>query len=89
MGRIILLYVLAMVLPYVAFKLWIRFERWRLRQPPEKRPVPWIPIVAVGTFLVILVTLGEAFLGGDPAGGRYVPARLEDGRLIPGHIEAE
>lgn len=88
MGRIILLYVLALTLPFIAYRLWLRFEAWRARLPPEKRPVPWVPLVAVGLFFVIIVTLGEAFLGGDPAGGTYVPARLEDGRLVPGHIEA-
>ena len=32
--------------------------------------------------------LSLAFLGGEPAGGRYIPAHMQDGQLIPGRIEA-
>ncbi|MFA5123283.1 DUF6111 family protein [Zavarzinia sp.] len=88
MGRIVLLYAAAIVLPFAAYLFWLRFEAWRERLPAASRPLPWVPLLAVGLLLVIVVTLGEAFLGGDTAGGTYVPARVEDGKLIPGHIEA-
>lgn len=88
MARLILMYLIAFSLPFAAYFLWLRWERWRAELPPGKRPLPWVPLATVGFFLVILVTLGEAFLGGDPAGGTYVPAHMEDGRLVPGRIEA-
>lgn len=89
MGRIILINLLAFVLPFLSYLMWLRFERWRERLPPEQRPLPWVPLVAIGLMLVILVTLSLAFLGGEPAGGRYVPAHVQDGKLVPGRIEAE
>lgn len=89
MGRIILIYVLAFVLPFVSYLLWLRFERWREGLPPEKRPLPWVPLVAIALMLVITVTLGLAFFGGEPAGGRYIPAHMQDGKLVPGRIETE
>lgn len=89
MGRIILINLLAFVLPFLSYLMWLRFERWRERLPPERRPLPWVPLVAIGLMLVVLVTLSLAFLGGEPAGGRYVPAHMQDGQLVPGRIEAE
>ncbi|PWR22699.1 DUF6111 family protein [Zavarzinia aquatilis] len=88
MGRIILLYLAAFALPFVSYLMWLRFERWRERLPPEKRPLPWVPLVAIALMLAIMVTLGLAFLGGEPAGGRYIPAHMQDGKLVPGRIEA-
>lgn len=88
MARIILFYVLAFVLPFASYLMWLRFERWRERLPPEKRPLPWVPLLAVALALALVVTLGQAFFGGEPAGGRYVPAHMEGDRLVPGRIEA-
>ncbi|PWR23285.1 DUF6111 family protein [Zavarzinia compransoris] len=88
MARTIILSLLAVVLPFAAYLFWLRFERWRERLPPEKRPVPWVPLLAVGIVLALVVVFGEALLGGAPAGGRYVPARIENGQLVPGQFEA-
>lgn len=88
MARTVLLYLIAFALPFIAYLFWLRWERWRSEQPPEKRPLPWIPLASVGVFLVIVVILGESFLRGDDANGRYVPAHIEDGKLVPGRIEA-
>lgn len=89
MARIVLLYVIAFMLPFAAYFLWLRWERWRSELPPEKRPLPWIPLASVGVALIILLTLSEAFLRGDEASGRYVPAHMQDGRLVPGRVESD
>lgn len=87
MIRTIIFSLLAVVLPFVAYLFWLRFERWRERLPAEERPWPWVPLLAVGLFLAIIVVFGEAWLGGVPAGGEYVPARLENGQLVPGQFQ--
>lgn len=52
---------------------------------PESWPLPtlaWLTVVALalmaGSFIVL------AHWGGDPPGSDYVPAHIEDGRLVPG-----
>lgn len=87
MIRTIVFSLLAIVLPFVAYLFWLRFERWRERLPPEQRPLPWVPLLAVGIALAIMVVLGQALLGGAPAGTDYVPARFENGQLVPGQFQ--
>jgi len=55
---------------------------------PESWPLPtlaWLTIAALllmaGSFIVL------AQWGGDPAGSKYVPAHIENGKLVPGATE--
>ncbi len=65
--------------PFAAFAL------LRLLSPAERLPawVPWAFAAAVVTMIGLLLLL-RRFDAGD-AHRTYVPARLEDGRVVPGH----
>ena len=65
--------------PFVAFAV------LRLVLPARGLPSWVLPLfgAAVATMLALLLYL-RSFDAGD-AGQAYVPARLEDGRVVPGH----
>lgn len=52
----------------------------------------WHPrIVAVLTVIAMLLLFGSLFLlaerSGQPAGSKYVPPHMEDGKLVPGQFK--
>jgi hypothetical protein len=54
-------------------------EHWRLKV---------LAICAVaGCVLVIASLIGFAHFGGAPPSGTYIPAHMENGKLVPGQIK--
>lgn len=91
MSRIILQYVLPILLPTLVFIGWLALTR----KPGETRAEtlarvqdgPWYWLVISG---FALMAAGLVYLGlshGEPPGSDYVPPRVEDGRVIPGHTK--
>jgi hypothetical protein len=78
------------LIPLVIYLLW----HWRAvarakkqgTTPPSFRDGPWYWVILsmLGIALVCFLFLG---LTHDAEKGQYVPPRLEDGRVVPGHIE--
>ncbi len=62
--------------PFLVFVLW-----WQLGA--RSRLMAWAILGGVLTLLATLAWL--ALTTGLPRAGGYVPARLQDGRIIPGH----
>jgi hypothetical protein len=81
MLRILLQYVLPLVLPFLA---WLIYAR--LAHKPE-RDAPWIGLAAAGVGLLAVSLVTWGLLGGSEPGETYVPARFEDGKLVPGTTE--
>ncbi|MEM8590415.1 MAG: DUF6111 family protein [Pseudomonadota bacterium] len=74
---------------YIAFAWWQRRRAVAagLERPPplwENTPWFWLVLSGFGLFAVALVLF--AILGGAPAGSEYVPPRMEDGEVVPGHF---
>jgi Family of unknown function (DUF6111) len=73
--------ILLFLAPFAAFALWRRLN-------PGAEPSPgvvWLALAGLGLALAGAVWYGlEVSMG---PGTVYVPARVEDGRLIPGHTE--
>jgi len=72
------------VLPFVVYAIYLWATRAGVLHP-ESWPLStlmWLTIVALllmaGSFIVL------AQWGGDPAGSDYIPAHIENGRLVPG-----
>ena len=72
------------VLPFLVYAIYLWATRAGVLHP-ESWPLPtlmWLTIAAlllmVGSFIVL------AHWGGDPAGSEYIPAHIENGRLVPG-----
>ncbi len=56
--------------------------------PPWWIDVPWVSLAAAGAALLAVVLVALALLGGHEISGVYEPARLIDGRLVPGTTTA-
>jgi hypothetical protein len=70
--------------PFVAYALFL----WATREgvlDVSSWPLPrlmWLTIAALVLVIASLLALAE--FGGSPPGSTYVPAHLENGRLVPG-----
>jgi hypothetical protein len=95
MMRILLQIVLPLVLPFVVYAAWLSVEQRRAEklgrgEAPTWAEAPLVWLAGSGLGLALIATLGVSLLqGGDKYDGLYVPARVENGRIVPGHIEAE
>jgi hypothetical protein len=92
MARILLQYVLPIVLPSLVYFAWVAYENRRIAQGGEGtarrlEDGPWAWLIGGGVALAVLGAIAAAVLGGRGKEGVYVPPRLEDGRIIPGHLE--
>jgi cytochrome c biogenesis protein CcdA len=91
--RILLEVVLPIVLPTLIYLGYIRVERRRAAAAGNPNLVPWwvstpwLVLAGAGVFAAALVLSIVVLRSGDPIHGVYVPAHLENGRLIPGHVE--
>jgi bacteriorhodopsin len=90
MSRVLLQYLLPLILPTVIYLIWalaIRDSGSGKKLATILREGPWFWLIVAGMLLagasLVFTALSR---GGDPT-GRYVAPRLEDGRVIPGHIE--
>lgn len=90
MIRKILTVVVPLLAPLVAYLVWAWFTAQRRearefgRRLPAWQEWPWAWLITAGAALVTatLFALGLSEDGGT--GKQYVPARYEDGRLVPG-----
>jgi hypothetical protein len=88
MLRVLLTIVLPLLLPTALYVVWIAFASWSASREKVKLralPLVWLAFAGVALLAIVLVTVTVHF--GEPADGRYVPPRYEDGRVIPPHVE--
>lgn len=91
MARILFQIIFPIVLPALLYALWMTAERRRAdaagaEEKPRWGDAPWVWLLLLGAFFAVVVAVAGALLGGDPAGGVYVPPELRDGKVIPGHV---
>ncbi len=85
-----LLPVILIAVPLISYIIWYRLAREKARRLEEGtlpgwREAPW-GLIVLGTLGLVIICLAVfGFVGPDPAGD-YVPARLEDGEVIPGYV---
>lgn len=79
------------LIPVVLYLAWHAYAKAKAKRegktPPTLREGPWIWIIAsmLAIAVILLLSLG---LSTKPSNdGTYVPAHLEDGKLIPGKME--
>lgn len=86
-------YILPVILvaaPLISYIVWYRLTRDSARRKAEGtlpgwRDAPWGLIVLGTLALLIGVLVLFGLIGPDP-GGEYVPARYEDGEVVPGYV---
>ena len=83
MLRILLQYLLPLVLPFLAYLIYARLAH----KTGGMGDAPWIALAAAGVGLMAVSLVSWGILSGSDPGETYVPARFEDGRLVPGTTE--
>ncbi|HLI13039.1 MAG TPA: DUF6111 family protein [Alphaproteobacteria bacterium] len=92
MARLLLQYLLPLILPTVAYALWLHWRRRRAaiigaRMPAWQEGRWFWPIIA-GVALTAVVFVAAALWGGYAPDTRYEPARVINGQIVPGRFEA-
>jgi hypothetical protein len=88
MLREFLTLVVPLLLPTLLYLLWLRVMRWsEAGDALVWRKLPWVWLVVTGVALTALVLFVVTVGFGTATPGTYVPPRVENGRIVPGHIE--
>ena len=88
--RVVFTIILPLILPTVLYLAWM----WLLNWPPRGEmagwgALPWLWLAATGVVLLTAVLFVVTVGFGTSTPGVYVPPRLENGHVVPGHIEPE
>ena len=92
--RLLFEIVLPILLPALLYLGYLRVERRQAeaRGDPASLPwwatTPWISLALAGVLLAAALLSLVVLHSGQPVGGVYVPAHMENGTLIPGQIQA-
>jgi hypothetical protein len=88
MPRILLTIVLPLLLPAALYLLWVTtLQRARHDGTIRWTGLPWLWLAVAGGGLLAIVLFVVTVHFGAPQEGVYVPPRLENGHIVPGHIE--
>lgn len=93
MIRVLLEFAVPLLLPTVLYGIWLAWARRRASttgaaMPPGWRNAPWLVLAAIGTVLAVAAAVGSGLgRGTQDITGTYVPPRVIDGKVVPGHIE--
>jgi hypothetical protein len=86
--RVVLTIILPLILPTVLYLVWMRLPDWPQHGEVAGRgALPWLWLAATGVVLLAAVLFVVTVHYGTSTPGIYVPPRLENGRIVPGHIE--
>ncbi|MBX3455687.1 DUF6111 family protein [Ferrovibrio sp.] len=79
----ILIHGALLLLPFVLYFLYL----WRVRRAGKEGPetTPWFMLSLAGLVLMI-GSFAVVHVMSDQPSGQYTPARLQDGRIVPGDI---
>ena len=90
--RILIEFLAPILLPALIYLAYAGIERRRAAAAADPAVLPWwvqtpwLALVAAGLALAAILLSLVVIRSGDPVGGFYVPAHIEDGRLISGHV---
>jgi Family of unknown function (DUF6111) len=70
--------------PFIGYALFLWATRAATAKPSAWSPpqLAWLTLAALGLVIAGFVVLAQ--FGGAPPGSTYVPAHIENGRLVPG-----
>ncbi len=90
--RTFLTIILPLIAPTLVFFVWSWFAKRRAEAEQRHQPIPawqtwpWARLSLAGAVLTALTLSAVAMMRDNPLGARYVPPRIENGELIPGHF---
>lgn len=90
--RLLLELVLPALIPVLIYLGYLRVEQRRAAARGDEvlpwwAETPWIPLAGAGVLLAAIVLSVIVLRSGDAIHGVYIPAHLENGALVPGHVE--
>lgn len=83
----VLFHMLPLLLPFLAYAVFVLVTRRAQARGGVWTEAPWYWLVSSGLAMVIAGFFAVALLGGAPPGSTYVPATYEDGKIKPGRFE--
>jgi hypothetical protein len=88
MPREFLTLFLPLVLPTLLYLVWLRAVRWSQNGGALSwRGLPWLWLAITGVGLTALVLFVVTVHFGTSVPGVYVPPHVENGQVVPGHIQ--
>ena len=91
--RLLLELALPALIPALIYLGYLRVEQRRAAARGGGEPLPWwaetpwIPLAGAGVLLAAVVLSVIVLRSGDAIHGVYIPAHLENGELVTGHVE--
>jgi hypothetical protein len=82
MARILLQYLLPLLLPFLAYFVYVALARGNT--PDWLEGVPWPHLAGAGVLLMAISLIAWSLTTGAPTEEIYLPPRFEDGRIVPG-----
>ncbi|HVY21535.1 MAG TPA: DUF6111 family protein [Bauldia sp.] len=76
------------LLPFAAYALWLVLTRRTLTNAADWQVRTIGYLALAGAVIVVGILIAFVHLDADAPGGVYVPAHLENGKIVPGHFEA-
>ena len=85
MIRPILTEIVLFATPFVLYVVFLSATRAGVFHPDSWswQVIGWLTMAALATVVISFVVMAQ--FAGQPAHSPYVPAQLEDGKLVPGH----
>ncbi len=91
MIRTLLVRILPLLVPVILFLVWYYMARRRAGKTGGPQPTwqqaPWGWIAFSGLLVLVIGLVSFRLSIGESPEGTYVPPRLEDGQVIPGHMD--
>ncbi len=91
MSRIIFTYVAPFFLPITVYALWVWYRTvYAARhggEAPRFEKGPWPLLLFLGAVLALIVLGVSAVVSGGSPDSTYVPPHVENGKVVPGHLE--
>lgn len=87
MVRFVAFDLILFALPFAIYALYLFITRRHVGTAAdwEVRTLAWLSLA--GAVLLIATIVVFIHFDTEPPGGTYVPAHMENGRIVPGHIE--
>lgn len=88
MVRFSVVHLLFLVLPFVVYGLYWYFVLRHQNEPgAAARETPWVVLIVSGVALMVASFIVSAQMSGYGPEQDFVPARYENGQLVPGRTE--
>lgn len=87
MVRVLLFNAVFFVLPFAAYALWLAATRGTASGPADWTGRTILSLAVGGVVLMAIALVAFGSFRAAPPGGIYKPATIEDGRIVPGHID--